>query len=494
MINLLFLHPTPGLGRQASYSKACQNLSAEGIQSHFVYNGEELPIECESSYHFNSWVERNRGLIDRTNIQELESRYPDSNLRLAIVAERRIANYSLLEGSYPSIEYDEVELLFLLKAGVLFYEFVLEDAGITHVLAHHTDNFHSALLFEMSLSLGYECFLLFPDYYWNRTVQYCFDNKYFLSSRLRSRYEELLSDPVFQSRLLEPDVDAYIQSRIQNDASTVQPSVLPRLGLMANVLNAFQTLRRRDLRFHWLRGNIVDDYGQIHLPSSIRAFLKRNLNLIGARLFVTYDSVPDSGFVYFPLQRVPEAAMLSRAVGYLNQTSLVEVLSASLPAGTTLVVKDHPRGPGIHSAGFYNTLTRLPNVVLVAPETSNEYLQSRCDLLVTVAGTLGFQQLLSGRPILMLGRKYYEILEGIIHVTDLNSLPYILKKTLAKEYSFDDATMARSLRAFVSAMIDTGFETGVDLKDIHHDPEKLASLLLRIFSEVYKHSQVERDY
>jgi hypothetical protein len=485
-MNLLFLHPTPGLGRQRAYFQACQLLTqSKAARCVFVYNGPECPgLDGDVPvYHFDSWVAQNTTAIQVADIDALERKYAKSNLWLAAVSERQISNYSLLNGSYRTIRYSQAEQLHLLKALVLFFEHVIKAEQIDAILAHHPDNIFSTMLFEMCESRVQVPFLLFPDYYWQQDRYLAFDSKYFTSARMTQRYHDLYAQYDTQVAPRMAEAEAYLAPRRAKDPSVIRKDLLPKLTLGKNLRNAVATFRAKKGWISLRRPDVLKAHSQSWLPVLLRAFLTRNMNLIGHQLSRHFlRDMPTGPYVYLPLQRVPEAAMLTRSTGYLNQLSLVQVLSASLPSGYTLVVKDHPKSRGYHPTSYYRAMSDLPNVVVMDDTFPNDGLLEGANLIVTVGGTLGMQQLFTGKPILMFGRKYYEVMEGVMRVRDLNDLPYRLKDILVNGVTVERATCERSLHAFVLALIDCSYIVADQTKTLHQNPEALAQLVADILA------------
>lgn len=484
-MNLLIIHPTPGLEREQPYLSACEILSDKGHNVVFAYNGLRLTsASTVPTEDFNQWVSENYQLIDSTDIATLEAKYPDSNLWLGVVSERRVENYSLLNGSYPTVVYGRDELIYLVKAIVLFYEYVIDKHKIQAVLAHHTDNIHSSLLFEMSRSRSFVSFLLFPDYYWNQSWYYLFDSKYFTSTNIKEYYVKALQEYDTMVLPRESEIVDYLNQRNRKDPSVSSKGVLPRLSLGANIQNSLRVLRRSGIRFFWRKPWIIEGYGHVHIFPSLKGFAIRSVNLLRNRHSRAFKKLlPDVPFVYFPLQRVPEAAMLSRATAYLNQLGLIQSISAALPAGYMLVVKDHPRSIGIHGPDFYRAMDKLPNVVVMEATYPNHQILDECDLVITIAGTLGFQQLMRGKPVVMFGRKFYELLDGVLRINDMNELPYKLKKYLRSEGIPEPEQMRKSLYAFIAAMLEYRYEVDADAKSLHRKPEVLAGLIDRMIEK-----------
>ena len=76
-MNILFLHPTPGLNRHRAYYHACEVLLRDyGHRAAFVYNGAEREFSGDAAaFNFNRWVEDNKSLVESASIQALSERY-----------------------------------------------------------------------------------------------------------------------------------------------------------------------------------------------------------------------------------------------------------------------------------------------------------------------------------------------------------------------------------------------------------------------------------
>lgn len=495
-MKLLLLHPMPGLGRQKAYLRTCERLAEdENIEPVFVYTGDAVDLGDAGVpvYNFDQWLAENRAQVEATDIAALERRYLRSNLWLGVVSERIISNYSLLNGSYRTHTYSRDELAFLIKAIVLFFQEIFDREQIDVVMAQHPDNIFAMLAFEMCDSLPQVPFLIFPDYYWQHGQYLLFDSKYFTSRRMIARYKALMADYEGLVMPRAAEVRSYLEPRVARDPSTFRKDLLPKMTFRKNLANALSTLRER---FGWIsvtRPPVERFHQKFWLPVIIRAFVMRNWNLLRYRTTRCFSrTLPEGGFVYLPLQRVPEAAMLTRSVGYLNQQSFVQCVSAALPFGYTLVVKDHPKSRSFQPVSYYKQIASLPNVVVLEDTVPNDQIMERMDLVITIAGTLGFQQLMRGESVLMFGRKFYEILEGVIRVPDLNELPYRLKEILVEGKRPSPELCRRSMQAYALAVIDCLYQVEGTNKELHQSPERLSALICEMVDTELRDRVAER--
>ena len=126
----------------------------------------------------------------------------------------------------------------------------------------------------------------------------------------------------------------------------------------------------------------------------------RYLRTISTRL----ESMGDQRFVFFPLHMEPERMLLQFSNDFNNVFEAVVYISKSLPANTTLVIKEQPKVLGHRSRKFYQLLSMLPNVVFCALDESSLEWIANAQFVVTIAGTAGEEAVRLGVPVITFGR------------------------------------------------------------------------------------------
>ena len=127
--------------------------------------------------------------------------------------------------------------------------------------------------------------------------------------------------------------------------------------------------------------------------------------LAATRLYSKLD--PGRPFIYFPLH-VTDDYKIKRVIPHcVNQASLIEQLSAALPQGYDLVLKEHPMSVGRNSLALLRRLTRVENVRLLDPHTSSHELIRRAAGIAVISSTVGLEALMYARPVLTLGQPFY---------------------------------------------------------------------------------------
>lgn len=73
-----------------------------------------------------------------------------------------------------------------------------------------------------------------------------------------------------------------------------------------------------------------------------------------------------------PLHLIPESTTSILSPFYINELSVIEAVSKSIPAGWFLYVKEHQAMLGERSLSFYKAINKLPNVKMVQLNYYNE--------------------------------------------------------------------------------------------------------------------------
>lgn len=140
-----------------------------------------------------------------------------------------------------------------------------------------------------------------------------------------------------------------------------------------------------------------------------------------------YFSPPIKGekYVYMPLHLIPESGTFNLAPFYINELSIVEAVSKSLPAGWWLYVKEHQAMVGERGTDFYEKVNRLPNVRMVQLNYYNDpkpwiiYSQG----VVTISGTTAYEAALLGKHAILFSDVPFVLINGIHRLKSYEDLP-----------------------------------------------------------------------
>ncbi len=158
-------------------------------------------------------------------------------------------------------------------------------------------------------------------------------------------------------------------------------------------------------------------------------------------------------YIYVPLHFQPEATTCPMAGMFNDQERLVQLLAACVPAGVRLYVKEHPaQGETARSVEFYEALRSIPNVTLVARNTSTFALTDGAAALATCTGTAGFEALFRGKPVLMFGDRFQKHAPGVYRVHTLEECTQAMKEIFEEKH----VPTHRDCRVFLRALQESG--------------------------------------
>ena len=193
--------------------------------------------------------------------------------------------------------------------------------------------------------------------------------------------------------------------------------------------NAWWSLRR-ELRF-LVAGR------PITLPLRLMSFwLKRRLlRSYGA---VSVNELPKTPFVVYFMHYQPERSSLPEGLYFVQQWFAVRLLSWALPAGWTLVVREHPSmwlhalDVTVRTRGIYGEITSLPNVKICSMDVDTFEVIDRSAAVATLTGSVGFQAILRNKPVLAFGLPAYKDHPACFPVSSSEQV----QRKLQKKYGF----------------------------------------------------------
>lgn len=147
----------------------------------------------------------------------------------------------------------------------------------------------------------------------------------------------------------------------------------------------------------------------------------------------------DKKFIYVPLHFQPECSTTPVGEAFVDQILMVETLSAAIPEGWLLYVKEHPaqwRPMGLNYNDFryrnyYKHLAEFNNVRIVPIETNSFSLINKAQAVATVGGTAGWEAVLRSKPCLIFGYPWYQHCPGVFKVSDAASCKAVIDKILS---------------------------------------------------------------
>jgi hypothetical protein len=117
-----------------------------------------------------------------------------------------------------------------------------------------------------------------------------------------------------------------------------------------------------------------------------------------------FSAVDGRRFIYFPLHYQPEASTSPLAGLFVEQLLILDMLSASLPDGVWLAVKEHPAQTAVaRDPHFYADILKRPNVILLRTDVDTYALIKQSIAVATANGTAAWEAYCRGKPAIVFG-------------------------------------------------------------------------------------------
>lgn len=165
-------------------------------------------------------------------------------------------------------------------------------------------------------------------------------------------------------------------------------------------------------------------------------------------------NIPDEKFVYFPLPVQPESQNNGWAPFHVNSLSIIEHIARSIPVDFFLAVKEHQAqgSRGWRSIEFYKKILALPNTKLFYPHVDNQKMLSKCELLITINNSSGFEALFYKKPVLALSDSFYDVVSMVKRIKDFTELRKIINSQL-NSFHFNAAELSYLVQSIENTQI-----------------------------------------
>jgi len=141
----------------------------------------------------------------------------------------------------------------------------------------------------------------------------------------------------------------------------------------------------------------------------------------------------DQPFLFFTLQAEPERDLLIFVPYYSDQLAIIKQIAKAIPVGYRLYVKDHPLMSeiGWRELDYYKKIMALPNVELLHPSIKSGEIIKKSSVVLTVAGTPGFEALFEKKPVIVFSDVDYSVLPSVLRVEKIEDLPNLIHLALS---------------------------------------------------------------
>lgn len=223
----------------------------------------------------------------------------------------------------------------------------------------------------------------------------------------------------------------------------------------------YRVTQAEDAEFGFQQGNPFVAFPEQFARESLR---RGKLKILERR---HYQRDIDTSVPYFayPLQFHPESSTSVDGPAFIDEWSNIQGILQNLPAGYSLYVKDHRHAAGRQPLAFYERLCRQPNVVLVSPYYNAKNLMRNAKAIVCSTSTFGFEALILGRPVFVLGHPFYDFVPSCKRLSSFDGAHRILA------HHAELKSTPEEIYAFVAAYHMTSEPGRLDLMSMYADPK-----------------------
>ena len=288
------------------------------------------------------------------------------------------------------------------------------------------------------------------------------------SNFIRDRYLSI-SHPNPETPFYEEATKIFNESRTSNytyEGTSMSAKFSIPAKVCSYTLKVFKAYKLLNMALIDLRikyGDLRDNHDPgiikpLYYEIILKPLLKLQIRKVLKKKYLKLTELNDHNYIFFPLHTEPEKALLVDAPFYTNQIEVIRNISLSLPANTILIVKDHPKSFGKRPISFYNKILDIPNVRLIEPLLPTAQLVKQCQLVITIAGSVGWEGILHEKPVMILGNTPYEFLpdQMVTKISNITDLPKLIASAI-DNYMFDKEAVIRYLIASLTEAVPLNY-------------------------------------
>jgi len=175
-------------------------------------------------------------------------------------------------------------------------------------------------------------------------------------------------------------------------------------------------------------------------------------------------------YAIFALHYQPEATTMPRAGVFYDHLYTLELLSKYLPWDWQIHIKESPHQFNPIAEGntgrmlrFYRDALKFPRVSFVPVETNPFTLIDQAKAVITLAGTIGWEGMVRGKPVICFGPSWYEYFtHGVLRIK--NTVDLEKMTDFINNYKYNEKELNIYLKAIENNSILAYFRRGLKKK------------------------------
>lgn len=158
-------------------------------------------------------------------------------------------------------------------------------------------------------------------------------------------------------------------------------------------------------------------------------------------------------FAFFAMHYQPEATSMPIGGIFYDQLYVIELLSRYIPREWNIYIKENPyqfnpRGEGAtcRLLRFYRDALKFPRVYFIPVDTNPFMLIDQAKVVITIAGTTGWEAMVRKKPVICFGQSWYEsFTDGVFRIRDNQDMEKIVN--FIRNYKYSEKKLLSYLKA-----------------------------------------------
>ena len=337
------------------------------------------------------------------------------------------------------------------------YSRVNSSRGLTtqetmNIFVHYLKYFYNELKKNKP---DYVLFSSFPHFGPDYALYLC---SQILNIKMIITFQTLFPNRFFAVDSLEDFINIDKQEKHSQNNITVEKEYKKDLFYMKNIKN-----RNKKNCYLSLMGDMTKLlYGRskpLSLTGAVQKFQECKVNLFDK--YFNNDIDIESKYVYFPLQLQPEMTTSMLGDIYCDQLLALEQLSAMLPDGWKIYVKENPKQTSKQRGMFFfERLKTIPKVQYLSTSINTHYLIEHSQFVSVVTGTVGWEAISGGKNVLVFGNAWYASLPGVFKYNKDTNIKDILSYKI--NHKMIESKLNELLNRAYVGVIDSNYNKTVE--------------------------------
>ena len=243
----------------------------------------------------------------------------------------------------------------------------------------------------------------------------------------------------------DDEANEVIKMLLQND---YLPNFIHKSKKRKAHLIEFERQIKKVLRvvYYYFKIKISGEYHNYHylassMPSLLEAFIaltKWPLKISAPKYTQNFREFKNKKLIFVPLQFFPEATTdyWGPENIFPQYPATMKSLLKSISSDFLIIAKEHPGAVGFRGNQFYNSLSSIKTLKFAEPHVPAIELVEQADAVIVWTGSVGFEAMLRGKPVISFAEPYYakgRLFKKFTNAGNhLNELSQHLKNALTK--------------------------------------------------------------